>query len=688
MGKILDRNWMNDISRVLSLTVNLTPLNRKTRPEGIRSNDPVMSPPWGTVGISLSKETITGYTVLRDFENRPAFILRADTPRNIYQRAKASFYFYLYSLAGVIFLIGLLIIAVLERRVITRIMHLGKAIDAIGYSGDRSSRLKVRGNNEISRLAEEINRMLDNLRASEDSLRDSEDRFFMLFENIPVMVVAFDRKGESLLCNREYSRILGWTPEELKTVSDPLTPAIENQKERLETKQILLRADGIFREFTIRVKSGALRRQMWANFLLPGNTLMFIGYDITERREMEEQLQVRQRMDSLGTLAGGIAHDFNNLLTVIKGNLCILQMDPDSLDNEQRKNLQETELACDRAADIIRQVQVFSNGDVSQKTAVDIYTIVQEVFNFLTFASNRLIEKKIDFGPGEFFVHGNDAELYQVFLNLGTNSIESIKSKDSNGFNAIRISARIENRPDTVKSGLMAGDYVHIRFEDTGGGMPEKIRKRIFEPFFSTKERGPRKAQGLGMTMVYMIITSHHRGSIDVESVEGQGTTFHIFLPRAMSAGEGVQNSIDITKPAKETILVIDDEDALRKFAEKVLQGNGYTTLLAKDGETGVKVFADTPNKIDLVLLDLTMPGMSGADVFEEIRKIRPDIPVIISSGHSESEIDESLFSRTNGLLTKPYSIRDFLHKVRAVLDTAKRNRDGAEPRVSSTPIQ
>ncbi|MHB9027386.1 MAG: CHASE4 domain-containing protein [Candidatus Latescibacterota bacterium] len=687
MGKNLDRNWMSDISRVLGLIVNLYPLNGKTSPKWIQPDDPAFRAQSGVRVISRGQNTISGYTVLRDFENRPAFILNVDVPRDMYQRAKISFYYYLFSLAGVMLLFGLLTIALLERRVLSRIMHLGNDICTIGASGNRSARLEVRGNNELSQLAEEINRMLENLRNSENSLRDSEDRFMMLFENIPVMVVAIDRKGEGLLCNREYSRILGWTPEELKTASDPLTPAIENQTERLETKRILLRADGIFREFTIRVKSGILRRQMWANFLLPSNTLMFIGYDITERREMEEQLQVRQRMDSLGTLAGGIAHDFNNILTIIKGNLGLLQMDTANLSSEQREKLNETEVACNRATDIIHQFQVLSNGDISQKAVVDMYAVVEEVFNFLSISTDRLIEKKIDFGPGEYTVRGNASELHQVFLNLGTNSAQAIKRKGSIAGDAIRVSACVEEVPGTGSGGLIPGEYVHIRFEDTGGGMPESVRKRIFEPFFSTKEKGPRKSQGLGLTMVYMIVTSHHHGAIDVESTEGGGSMFHIFLPRAFPEKIVPQNSPGTKVGGNETILVVDDEDMIRVLAEKVLREKGYTVLLAHDGETGVTVFANSPNDIDLVILDLIMPRMTGYAVFEEIRRMRPDVPVILSSGYSEQEIDEHLFSRTNGLLPKPYNIQEFLKKVRDVLDHGNRNRGDAENLVSSTPM-
>jgi PAS domain S-box-containing protein len=687
IGKNLDRSWLNDISKALSLTVNLSPAGGKELPSWFPPDDSAISAQSGIYIVPRDENTISGYTVLRDFENRPAFILNVDVPRDMLQRAEFNFFYYLLSLAGVMLLFGLLTIVLLERRVLSRIMRLGKEIGSIGASRDRSARLEVRGNNELSLLAGEINRMLESLRSSEDNLRDSEERFMMLFENVPVMVVAMDRKGSGLLCNREYNRILEWSPEELKTVSDPLTPAIEDQTERLETKRILLRADGIFREFRIRIKSGALRRQMWANFLLPSNTLIFIGYDITERREMEEQLQVRQRMDSLGTLAGGIAHDFNNLLTVIKGNLCLLQMDPDNLRTGQRENLNEAEAACNRAAEIIRQFQIFTSGGIPQKTTVDLYAVVDSAFRFLPVSPNCLIEKQINFDPGEYAVTGNFSELHQVFLNLGNNSVQAIQNKSSSAGDQIRVSACIEDFSITGNGGLIPGKYVHIRFEDTGGGVSENIRKRIFEPFFSTKEKSSRKAQGLGLAIVYMIITHHHLGSITVESVEGKGSVFHILLPVAVSEQKDAQSSAVTQNHGNGTILVVDDEESIRKFSERILRENGYRVILADDGEKGVRTFAGSPNEIDLVILDLTMPRMTGHAVFEEIRKMRPDVPVLLSTGQTEQEIDEGMFSRTSGLLSKPYTIRDFLKKIRDVLDQNNQKRGGAESRIFTTPI-
>lgn len=664
LGKDLNREWVEKISGTLSLSINLFPWNGKTFSGGIQTDSGVLPLFSGIRVIPRDQNIISGYAMMRDFEDHPAFLLGVDVPREVYHHAKATFYYYLFSLIGVILLFVSLTVVLLERQILSRIMRLGKDVRSVGVSGDRSARVNVQGNDELTLLSGEINRMLENLRHSETSLRDSENRFMMLFENIPVMVVSFDRRGKCLLWNKECSRVMGWSPEELNSISDPLSLAIEDRMELKKVKRILLRADGLFREYTLRTKAGVLRRQMWADFLLPNKALMFIGYDITERRNLEEQLQVRQRMDSLGTLAGGIAHDFNNILTGVIGNLSLLRMTGHELNPEQQEYLNESEQACRRAGEIIRQFQVFSNGNIVKKDVVDVWAIAEEVFSFLSFTTDRMIEKKVDITPGKYFVRANASELHQVFLNLGTNSVQAIQDRGPKAGDFIRITAEIELLSDTEREGLPRGEYVHIRFEDSGGGMPEKVRKRAFEPFFSTKEKGPKKSQGLGLAMVYNIITAHNRGCIDIESIEGNGSIFHIFLPRGIPDFKTDRKVIHTPLPGKGGILVVDDEIIIRLLLKKVLQEYGYTVFLAEDGKKGVEVFSENRDRINLVILDLTMPHMTGDMVFREIRMIQPNVRIILSSGHVEGEIDESIFSQSNGFLPKPWNIPTLLQMV------------------------
>ncbi len=391
--------------------------------------------------------------------------------------------------------------------------------------------------------------------------------------------------------------------------------------------------------------------------------------DMTQSKFIEEQLQRRQKMDSLGTLASGIAHDFNNLLVGIIGYLDLLHMDAEDLTETQKEHIEMAIHSAQRAADLIKKFQTLSSGSGSQKSSVDLFEVANEVFGLIRETTDRLIEKRNLVPPRQYYVHGNSLELSQVLLNLATNALHAIEEKGVNPADAISIEAEEYHVPNDEIASLPPGRYIHILFRDTGAGMTEEVKRLAFDPMFTTKDKGKIKGQGLGLAMVYTIVTRNHDGFITIESQPGAGSVFHIYLPAAKERQESESSAIKMVG-GDETILIIDDEDTVRNFVEFLLKKFGYTVITAPDGRTGLDYYKKNSAEIDLVILDLTMPMMSGQMVLEKLMLINPEVRVIISSGYGEDIVKRGILTHARGYVTKPYQINELISEVRRTLDS------------------
>jgi len=394
------------------------------------------------------------------------------------------------------------------------------------------------------------------------------------------------------------------------------------------------------------------------------------GLDITERRHLEEQLQIRQRMDSVGTLAGGIAHDFNNLLAGVIGYLDILLKREGEGLSETQRTLAANALASGfRAADLVKQFQSLSRGYTPEKRSLDLHYMAEEVFSLLDTTTDRLIEKIIALPPESFYVLANPAELHQVLLNLATNAVRAIEIKGIRPGDFIRIGAENSRLEADNTLNLEAGDYVHIRFSDSGAGMSEEVKQHAFDPLFTTQAKSTQKGQGLGLAMVYNIITRRHGGGIDIESTPGKGSVFHIYLPQAAKPKTKSEEQELPEMGRGETVLVIDDEKHVRQLAREILESQGYRVLSAGDGAEALELWRENRQEIACILLDLIMPVMSGQGFLEQVQQDAPAVKVIISSGYSQeaARLDASL--KKHPFLPKPYQMEDLLHTVRELID-------------------
>ncbi len=384
-------------------------------------------------------------------------------------------------------------------------------------------------------------------------------------------------------------------------------------------------------------------------------------------KKKEQTIQNRKR-DSRGPLAGGIAHDFNNLLSGIMGHLELLNINQETLDALQKDHITSALIASKRAAKLIRQLQTLTKSNTFDPAIIDISKVITDVFNILEQTTNPLIEKRNELVENKLFVEGYEEELHQIFMNLGMNAIRAIEEKGTLSSSFIKVYAQGKSEDFSKNSSHVNTDFLHICFQDTGCGMADEVKGKAFDPMFSTKKTGDKKGQGLGLAMVYYIVTKKHSGHIDIETTPGIGSTFNIYLPvsnKAISADKKVNHTKDKTR----TVLVIEDENTVREMVVKALKSFGYNALQAPDGEIGLGIYKKNHRSIDAVILDVIMPRMSGTQAFKRMLEIDSEIKVIIASGHVTNQDQKKIFAKASAYLDKPYQIMELKQVLQSILD-------------------
>jgi len=384
-----------------------------------------------------------------------------------------------------------------------------------------------------------------------------------------------------------------------------------------------------------------------------------------EKEKLEAQLRQSQKMQAIGTLAGGVAHDFNNILWVILGNTEMgLRKTPK--DSPVHSNLQEILTASNRAKNLVDQILAFSRQDEQERSAVQIHIIAKEAVKMLESTLPAIIEirKNIDLSCGSVFA--DPTQIHQMILNLGTNAYHAME--DKNGILEISLNVfDVDSKASCPE--LHQGKYVELTVSDSGCGMDKETMERIFEPFFTTKEVG--EGTGLGLATVHGIVKSMG-GAIKVYSEIGEGTTFRIFLPQ-----HGEENSGKIEKQQElpdlkgnERILIVDDEQQVVKMVQEMLEELSYTVTTVTDSKAALERFASNPDDFDLVITDQTMPEMTGVELAKQIIHIRPDIPILLTTGFSKTITEEKIKnSDIRKYLRKPIVFHDLEKVVRQVLD-------------------
>ena len=512
------------------------------------------------------------------------------------------------------------------------------------------------------------------IRTAEEALRESEQRYRELYENVPTMNFTIDASGTVLLANNAAIEQLGYTLEELSGQSVLKVFYEDDRPAVLEQLNACLQSPG--RVFTwelrkVRKDGGILWVREVARTMQEsdGNTVILIAcQDITEIRKLEAQLRHMQKMDAIGQFAGGIAHDFNNILTAIVGygHIALMKM---AADDPQRLNIEHMLKAADRAAHLTQNLLVLSRKQIIDRKPVDLNGIIRMVEKLLLRIIGEDIKVETILHEGAIDVFADSGQIEQVLMNLATNARDAMP--ECGTFTIATEVIDIDDEFIKIHGYGKPGAYALITVTDTGTGMDEATRERIFEPFFTTKEFG--KGTGLGLSIVYGIIKQHD-GYINCYSEIDRGTTFRIYLPvfKIAAVREAMPSETAGITPARgtETILLAEDEESVRRLIRDVLKESGYRVIEADDGEEAVSKFMENKDTIDLLLLDVVMPKMSGREAYEIIKKVKPDIKLLMTSGYSADFISKKgMLEEGLNFLAKPMSPANLLKKVREALD-------------------
>ncbi len=573
---------------------------------------------------------------------------------------------------------------------------LAAAILATVVGGAFSARVR-----HLKRREHKLARRVDE--ASAD-LRRSEKRYRLLFERNLAGVVRATVDGRILDCNDAFARILGYGSPGQCRESHVLDFGVSlNDRPSLADR---LHSDGavVSYESSARSREGSPVALLWNASLVPGDgggppVVEATTIDVSERRRVEEGLRRAQKLESLGVLAGGIAHDFNNLLMSIMGNAEMARRDLDTKSPIHRR-LDRIETASGNAAELAKQMLAFSGKGDFVVSRLDFSAAVREMKHLLDGAASKNARMIYQLDPDLPAIEADARNIEQIVMSLVTNASESLDTAD--GVITVRTGSR-DYTPDDLAATylddrLPAGRYVFFEVVDQGCGMDEDLQANIFDPFFTTKFTG----RGLGLAAVLGIVRGH-RGAIKFDSAPGCGSTFTVLFPAATPYPEqpGLEPpepeppepeppepepepTTDKPRPdsppeggrartSRGTVLVVDDDKSVRQVARDMLSAIGFDVLTASDGQEGVEVFRRRASEIVLVVLDLSMPRMSGEEAFIEIRKTAPGTRVILASGYDEKECTRRFAGRElSGFIQKPYRLTSLEEKIRDVLEDAE----------------
>ncbi len=523
---------------------------------------------------------------------------------------------------------------------------------------------------------------------AEEALSEQQDFASNLIENSAVATFVLDSSHRIMLWNKACEELTGCTREEMIGTTNQWQPFYGEQRPTIADVIIDSRRDDLDELYQNYSSSSlnplAIKAEGWYKNL--GGRDRYISFeaspifnssrtliaaietlqDITERKRLEEQLLQAQKIEAVGQLAGGVAHDFNNILTAIVGyaHLTLMKMPQDE---PLRKNVEQILQASDKAAALTQSLLAFSRKQIMTPKPVDLNDIVKRLEKLLIRLIREDIQIATTYTADALTIFADTGQIEQVLMNLVTNARD-----------AMPLGGRIVIKTETMQMDShfieahgygKAGKYALLSVSDNGQGMEAKIRERIFEPFFTTKEQG--KGTGLGLAMVYGII-KQHEGFIDVYSEPGKGTTFKIYLQ--LSTGrvehEKVQEESVAIKGGAETVLVAEDDSALRKLMITILHNQGYTVIDAIDGEDAVQKYSNNSDVIQLLILDGIMPKKNGKEALEEIRLINPNVKALFVSGYAEDIISkQGLLEPGINFIQKPLSPSVLLNKMRELLD-------------------
>ncbi|MFA5902383.1 MAG: PAS domain S-box protein [Desulfobacula sp.] len=550
--------------------------------------------------------------------------------------------------------------------------------EVIATVEDISQRVKAeqqlkRSHDELEALVMEktsaLIREIEERKSAHEALKKSEEKYRSILENIEDSYFELDLKGNLRFFNKSLIQFLGYTEEELMGMNYKQYTAKEDIKKLFSVFNEVYKTGRISQliHCTLITKDHIRKNAGILSSLMKHKNGEIIGFqglarDVTKQMLVESRLQHTQKMEAIGNLAGGVAHDFNNILGGIIGYTQLIKKHS-SRESRIYPYVEQVLKASERATGLVRQILLFSRKTETRKIPMDMGLIAKEVIELLRASIPSTIEIRHHFKDDLNPISADQTQIHQVFMNLCSNAAYAMKAGGGCleiTLDQIMVAKEGENGLDD----LSKGEYIRLSVSDTGHGMNKETLKKIFDPYFTTKEIG--EGSGLGLATVHGIVKDHG-GIIRVESEEGVGTAFHLYFPTIRQVIEENEKIIEIAK-GNETVLFVDDEIYLADVGKEMLEDYGYRVESMTSSVKAWEAFSQAPDKFDLVITDYTMPGMTGDLLAGKIREIRPDIPIIMCTGISvDQEITKGL--KLEKILIKPLNMDYLLQEVRNVLD-------------------
>lgn len=503
---------------------------------------------------------------------------------------------------------------------------------------------------------------------AERELFAEKEKMGSLSENAPIGMALIDVKGNFAYINPKFKAIFGYDLADIPDVRTWFRKAYPDEAYRHRIMGGWLRDlkanspqdSGVY---NVMCKDGSTKVIGFIPVQLGNGDVIMVCEDITERKRLEAQLVNAQKMEAIGTLSGGIAHDFNNILMGVQGYTSLMILDTDK-NHPHYEWLRQIEDLVRNAADLTRQLLGFARGGKYVVKPFSMNDLVEKTSTMFG-RTRKEVAVHHEYQKGIWAVEGDQGQIEQVLLNLYLNASQAMPS---GGDLSLETKNIVIDGAESKACSMPPGKYVYTFITDSGVGMDEKTKERIFEPFFTTKELG--RGTGLGLAMVYGIIKNHN-GYIDVDSEPGKGTTFWFCLPAS-------QKEISEAEPAAAeivggtgTILLVDDEPTVLAVSKAIIESLGYAVHAVQNGEEAIALYREKKDDIDLVILDMIMPGLSGSDTFDRIREINPTATIILSSGYSLNEQARRIMEKgCRGFLQKPFDVTYISRKIREALET------------------
>jgi len=677
MGRLLDAA---EIQHLGDLT--LAPIEAQTL------SSAALSPDFRTAAAAISKsspnfiaplnsQSLAAYQELDDIYGRPALLIRVLLPRTIYEQGHTSLVQFLLLLIAAGFVFGAATLYLLERVVISRIANLTENITQIGASGDLSARLDVPGHDELAFLGVAINGMLEDLEKSQIERHEGRARLAMMIERMPAVLWTTDKQlrytssmGAGLdSLGVKSGGLTGKTLAEYFETNDPQHPSIAAHWRALAGESLTYELHWQKRIFESHVRP--LRDT-------DGEIIGVIGValDITDRKQLADQLRQSQKLQAVGELAGGVAHDFNNLLMVVKGHAeMLLDRLPSASAERQspaRQNVEQIQQAAERAAGLTRQLLAFSRMQVLQPRVLDLNEVVAGMIQMVSRVIGANIE--LAFLPGANLgrVKADPSQIEQVALNLVVNARDAMP--DGGRLTIETSNVHLDRDYATEHAVVDPGDYVMLTVSDSGIGMDAATQARIFEPFFTTKSQG--RGTGLGLATVYGVV-KQSGGYVWVYSEVGHGTTFKVYLPMVQAPVEkkAPEKPESGHEPGTETILFVEDEQSVRELVSEYLTTRGYQVLDAGDGVEALEIASTHKGKIHLLITDVVMPRLSGRELAARLAATRSDLKVLYISGYTDDSVfRHGVLEGGMAFLQKPFNLKALATKIREILQVVPVN--------------